>query len=138
MHAGYPLMTQMDVVDVIVDKELLLTNKHGGTWGFYHEIGHNHQSGDWTFSGTSEVTVNLFTLYVYDKVYQLSEPRPKLYGESRKKMIGSYMEGGADFNAWKRDPFLALLMYMQLQEAFGWEPFKRVFTEYLATVGAKG
>ena len=37
MHAGYPLMTQMDIVDVIVDKELLFTNKHGGTWGFYHE-----------------------------------------------------------------------------------------------------
>ncbi len=37
---------------------------------------------------------------------------------------------GARFEDWKRDPFLALLMYIQLQEAFGWDAFRRVFAEY--------
>jgi hypothetical protein len=34
------------------------------------------------------------------------------------------------FNKWKSDPFLALAMYIQLQEAFGWETYMRVFKEY--------
>ncbi len=33
-----------------------------------HELGHNHQSGDWTFEGTGEVAENLFTKCVFDKV----------------------------------------------------------------------
>ncbi|MEX0742171.1 MAG: M60 family metallopeptidase, partial [Phycisphaeraceae bacterium] len=65
MHAGYPIMTHMDVQRAFVD---LQTLKNDGNWGFYHEIGHNHQSPEWTFDGTVEVTVNLFTLYVYEKV----------------------------------------------------------------------
>ena len=31
---------------------------------------------------------------------------------------------------WKRKPFLALVMYRQLKDAFGWEAFKKVFAEY--------
>ena len=41
-----------------------------------------------------------------------------------------YLDGGADFTKWKSDPFLALEMYIQIREAFGWEPFKKVFAEY--------
>jgi hypothetical protein len=35
-----------------------------------------------------------------------------------------------DFEVWKRDPFLALWMYVQMREAFGWQAFKDVFAEY--------
>ena len=35
-------------------------------WGFFHEVGHNHQNPDLTFHGTVEVTVNLFDLYVHE------------------------------------------------------------------------
>lgn len=31
--------------------------------GLLHELGHNRQETDWTFNGTGEVTVNLFSLY---------------------------------------------------------------------------
>ncbi len=131
MHSGYPLMTGLDVVDTFLNKERLEKNSHGGIWGFFHEIGHNHQSPDWTFSGTTEVTVNLFTLYVYHEVLRNMRPRAQLYGKRRERTLRRYLDGGADFEKWKRDPFLALLMYMQLQEAFGWEPFKKVFAKYL-------
>jgi hypothetical protein len=36
------------------------------------------------------------------------------------------------YEQWKKDPFLALFMYCQLREAFGWEPFKKVFAEVAA------
>ena len=37
-----------------------------------------------------------------------------------------------DFEKWKSDPFLALVMYIQIQQEFGWDPFRKVFREYLA------
>ena len=40
------------------------------------------------------------------------------------------VSAGADFNEWKRKPFLALLMYMQVREAFGWDAYKQIFAEY--------
>lgn len=132
MHSGYPIMTWMDAAPVMVDRAGLMSAKHGCVWGLFHEMGHNHQSRDWTFDGTGEVTVNLFTLYVFEKV--LGRPprkaRDVLSAAGRAKKLGPYFAAGADFAAWKRDPFLALLMYVELEEAFGWETFQRVFAEY--------
>jgi len=131
MHAGYPIVTQLDAAEVMVNAERMKANSHGGVWGLFHELGHNHQSRDWTFGGTGEVTVNLFTLYVFDKVCgRYEESRPKLFGESRTKTIREHLDSGAAFEKWKRKPFLALLMYMQVREAFGWDAFEQVFAEY--------
>ena len=129
MHSGYPIMTHSDQYDKLVSVDNLLA----GSWGLYHELGHNHQNGDWTFNGSVEVTVNLFTLYVYDKVCRISTSE---CDRSSKEFIASnyadYEKHGKDFNYWKSQPFLALSMYMQLQHKFGWEPFRQVFAEYLS------
>jgi hypothetical protein len=131
MHAGYPLMTMLDITTTIVDKERIISNRHGGVWGLFHEIGHNHQNYDWTFRGTGEVTVNLFSLYIMDKVCDVEgKGHPSITDRARKRNTDRYFADGCDFEKWKRDPFLALCMYMQLQEAFGWEPFTKVFKEY--------
>jgi hypothetical protein len=131
MHAGYPLMTMLDITTTIVDKERIISNRHGGVWGLFHEIGHNHQNYDWTFRGTGEVTVNLFSLYIMDKVCDVEgKGHPSITDRARKRNTERYFAEGRDFEKWKRDPFLALCMYMQLQEAFGWEPFTNVFKEY--------
>ncbi len=128
MHAGYPIMTHLDAAAWMVDADHIL---HKGAWGLFHELGHNHQSPDWTFAGTGEVTVNLFTLYVFETVcgkYETS--RPALFGAKREQTIRKYLADGAKFSEWKRKPFLALLMYMQLKEGFGWEAYRKVFAEY--------
>jgi len=133
MHSGYPLMTHLDMPDVMVSKQRLLSNRHGGIWGLFHEAGHNHQSRDWTFSGTVEVTVNLFTLYVYETVCGRTavQARPGVFSpRAQTKKIKAYLATGRDFRKWQRDPFLALLMYAQLRDAFGWEAYKKVFAEY--------
>ncbi|MCK4294717.1 MAG: M60 family metallopeptidase [Planctomycetes bacterium] len=131
MHSGYPIMTLLDIIEVLVDKEKLTSNAHGGIWGLFHETGHNHQSRDWTFQGTVEVTVNLFTIYVLENACGLSsEAHPSFTKKARAGKLKRYLEGGAKFEAWKRDPFLALDMYIQMQEAFGWDAFKKVFAEY--------
>lgn len=131
MHSGYPIMTLLDIPKVMVDKTRMMAKGHGGVWGLFHEMGHNHQSGDWTFGGTGEVTCNLFTLYVFERACNMPvSAHQRISGETRAKKIKDYLAGGADFNQWKRDPFLALMMYVQLQEEFGWDAFKKVFAEY--------
>lgn len=130
MHSGYPIMTHLDAVERMLSLDQLQT-----AWGLYHELGHNHQHPDWTFDGTVEVTCNLFTLYIREKATNTSprkafmdlgnSPAPEVYFEQQKQRRAS-----EKFGQWKGDPFLALAMYLQLQEAFGWEAYFRVFKEY--------
>ena len=130
MHAGYPLMAHLDVQANLVDAAHLRIE---GNWGMFHEVGHNHQNYDWTFNGTTEVTVNLFTLYVYESLIGIlptSDPWPGS-DRSRAELMALYNFNNPDFEQWKREPFLALIMYAQLQEKFGWEAFQQVFAEYL-------
>lgn len=131
MHSGYPIMTHLDMAEVVVNKECLVSNGHGGVWGLYHELGHNHQSPDWTFDGTVEVTCNLFTLYIFEKACAYPVERHAAFTpETRRKRVAAYLEAGARFEEWKGDPFLALIMYIQLEEAFGWDTFRELFAAY--------
>ena len=127
MHAGYPIMVPTSTASKLVDRQHLIGE---GDWGFFHETGHNHQVGDWTFGGTGEVTVNLFTMYVFDKLCGISPEAGRMSEEGVQKRYREHFANGADFTEWKRRPFLALYMYYQLQQAFGWEAFTQVFAEY--------
>ena len=131
MHSGYPVMTPTQTERGLTD--LAYLKERGDKWGFFHEFGHNHQSGDWTFTGSGEVTVNLFTLYVFEKMYGMTiddidkrDVRP----EVRKAAKERHIAAGAPFAQWQRDPFLALVMYVELIDEFGWESFMEVFGEY--------
>lgn len=126
MHSGYPIMTHLDAADWLGSLEEL----RQGNWGLYHELGHNHQHSDWTFDGTVEVTCNLFTLYIHDEVCDRPRTDSKRWLEKHSSDAARYVARGASFETWKREPFTALAMYMQLQQAFGWETFRRVFAEY--------
>ncbi|MGV3757237.1 MAG: M60 family metallopeptidase [Verrucomicrobiota bacterium] len=128
MHSGYPIMTHLDVVEESLDLKHLTTK---GSWGHYHELGHNHQAPEWTFDGTTEVTCNLFSLYTYEKILGLGlQGHNGISPDSREKHLKKYFGTNAKFDDWKRDPFLALTMYYQLIEGFGWDAFKHTFTEY--------
>lgn len=128
MHSGYPIMTHLDAVPLSLDVDRLLTE---GSWGHFHEMGHNHQSGHWTFDGTGEVTVNLFSLYVSDTVCDIAgDPHPAVNPDESEKRLRQYLDGGARFDEWRSSPFLALTMYQQLQQAFGWQAFMDVFAGY--------
>ena len=130
MHSGYPIMAHMDQQANMVDADFLRSDC---AWGFYHEVGHNHQSDDWTFNGTVEVTVNLFTLYVYE--FLCGIPVAENYrgsAEFRTEQMALYDFDAPDFEQWKREPFIALVMYEQMQQAFGWEAYREVFSTYRA------
>merc|ERR1711971_348585 len=42
-----------------------------------------------------------------------------------------HLEKGAPLETWCSDPFLALMGYLQLQRALGWEPFVAAFRDYI-------
>ena len=128
MHAGYPLMAHLDQQANLVNTEHLRSECN---WGFYHKVGHNHQVADWTFDGTVEVTVNLFTLYVYEFLCGIPVAENERGSAAfRAKQMSRYDFDNPDFEQWKREPFLALVMYEQLQQAFGWDAFRQVFATY--------
>ncbi len=132
MHSGYPLMCGNDMYDYNVDiAKLRGTASEPGAWGQWHELGHNHQSDDWTPHDAVEVTVNLFTMYVINKLdgVPLEGTRPdKLEREQRLKAIREYLASQRNSTNW--DAFEGLLMYFQLVDAFGWEPLQQVFEQY--------
>jgi hypothetical protein len=131
--ADRPLTVPVHSAKNMVNLDGLRTNTGGNIWGFFHELGHWHQNPMWTFAGTGEVTVNLFTLYAFDKVCGL--PPGEARGLTPEKLLTqmrAHAEDGAKFEVWKRDPFLALAMYVQLQQEFGWEVYRDVFAEYRA------
>ncbi len=129
MHAGYPIMTHLDVAELIVGPN----QRHADPrWGLFHELGHNHQSPAWTFPEVTEVTCNLFTIYILETVCGMKDREAMHPGlKNRQKRIASYFGSGVGLAQLGKDPFLALIPYLQLQEAFGWEAFKRVFSDYI-------
>lgn len=127
MHAGYPIKTHLDVVDLVTNVNTL---REKGSWGHFHELGHNHQSDLWTFDGTVEVTVNLFTLYAYDRVLG-KRPADRTFDAAHSlRVYRTFERNGKGFARWSNEPFTALAMYAQLQNAFGWDTYKKLFKEY--------
>nr|XP_060633968.1 TRPM8 channel-associated factor homolog [Anolis sagrei ordinatus] len=127
MHAGYPIMYHLDSVQEMTDVKSIHDN---GLWGAIHELGHNQQQSGWEFPPhTTEATNNLWSVYVNETVLHVPRERahPELAPELRKERIEKYVRTGQlkDFQE-----FVALEPYLQLQEAFGWEPLMHIFAEY--------
>ncbi|MCY3810323.1 MAG: M60 family metallopeptidase [Gammaproteobacteria bacterium] len=136
MLAGYPLRAHLDQQGHLVDALFLRTCRKdwrgsgGSVWGMYHEVGHNHQSRHWTFDETVEVTVNLFTLYVHERLCGIGVDEVDWFpGPSEQLRRHDFKH--QHLPPWKREPSLGLHMYVQLQREFGWEAFRQTFAEYL-------
>jgi len=129
MHSGYPIMTHLDAVADMVSLERM----RRGPWGLLHELGHNHQESVWTFEGTGEVTNNVFVLYVLDTLCKVDWRRGDGGHEAlrdRAERFERFVAAGRRHEEWCKDPFLALGMYIELQEGFGWEALTRAFASY--------
>jgi hypothetical protein len=122
LHAGYPIMGHYHHGAEAVDLPTLETQ---GNWGFYHELGHNHQHPDWTYDGMGEVTVNLFSLYCYHTINPGVPVHAAVRPDAVAKKIEQFRHDGR-----KGDAFLELIPYMQMQAAFGWDVYKKVIAEY--------
>lgn len=130
LHSGYPIIGLLDDEDrallTVLDRRKLVSE---GQWGVLHELGHNVQQPAWTFEGTDEVTNNVFVLFVMDVLCGIAPFENPMLSEGIER-AREYLRKSKKFAKWKDDPFVALATYADLQRAFGWGPFAKVFAEY--------
>ena len=122
MHSGYPIMVPVSAADEMIT----FSKTKAPGWGYYHELGHNHQRGDFTFEGTGEVTNNVLGMYVIEYVLG-HDPLTGHGAIAPKKLeehIAAIKKAKNKFDVWKSDPFLALTTYIQLVQGFGWASWR--------------
>lgn len=135
-HSGYPMQGPQDQCHKMIDLTAL---RQQGNWGWFHELGHESQrrpdkawgcNNPYTFDGSVEVTVNLFTVHAYDKLAIAPKQSfawtvdPALVSAKARKAIEAktpYAEA---------DVGTRLAMYLQLRDGFGWEPIQTVLKSY--------
>ncbi len=132
MHAGYPIMVPTSALRHLLSERVIRAGEQDDVWGFFHEMGHNHQNADWTFNGTGEVTVNFFTLYNFEKICGKTIRETKMGNAGLAQRVAAWNAAGRPLDQWKADPFLALDFFAKLIEKYGWPTFEKLFAEYRA------
>lgn len=131
MHSGYPFMcwiepSQKDSIDLPK-----LTKE--GNWGFFHELGHNHQRTSWTFDGQTEVTCNLFSLYVMEKLVGKPAGRGHPSMENLDELLAKRFAAEPNMG-----PFEQLATFVVLTRAHGWGPLRETLRSYASDAAPKG
>ncbi|MFD1770351.1 M60 family metallopeptidase [Sphingobacterium suaedae] len=88
-------------------------------WGPWHELGHMHQQGAWTWDGLGEVTVNIYSLAAERK---MGVPTSRLTRDGVWYDVMPYLAkpyAEKDFNGASTGLFVRLAMFQQLWLAFG-------------------
>jgi|GEM_PF-5982139 len=67
MHSGCPIMYYQSEAAKILDVEYIMGHQEEKAWGFWHELGHDHQMSGFTFDQFGEVTENLFSQLIWAK-----------------------------------------------------------------------
>ena len=125
MHSGYPIMAWLDQSEKVANLDALLK----GNWGFFHELGHNHQRPEWVLAGTTEISVNIFSMYCFEKVCGLPRHGHNAMNDAkREEALKTFFNDPT--MAWTSKPFTGLIFYDQLVEGFGWDAFHQIFIEY--------
>uniref|UniRef100_A0A7S1MBV2 Peptidase M60 domain-containing protein n=1 Tax=Neobodo designis TaxID=312471 RepID=A0A7S1MBV2_NEODS len=130
MHSGYPIMVHMDFAERALDPVRLVSE---GEWGAFHELGHNMQRHWWTWDGTVEVTVNLFTIYTMYHHLHRDLDKFDWWSPSMRAKIHAWVRAGRPYEQWAHDPGMALYMYAQLVHHFGYRALEAVMRAYETT-----
>lgn len=96
----------------------LFTRRPSDQWGLWHEIGHTYQTPQYNWSGLGEVTVNISSLYVQQKLVggESRVDQPALI--TKMKQLFATPIANKDYNS-QSDLFVKVAMFWQLQMAFG-------------------
>ena len=110
-----------------------LTEKLDKEWGIWHETGHTYQQRSWTFGSITEISVNIFSLYVQEKFGLPSRLNTMMSGDKAKPFDSArnYLANPdknylvinkADYSEF----FSKLVMFHQLKAVYGWNTFKKL------------
>ena len=101
-----------------------------GDWGMFHELGHNHQWMPSTLPGTTETTCNLYSVKLMTELVgvDIGTGLQAMNTNSRESRTENYFQGGSQISSWS--VWTALETYIQVQEAFGWQPITDALAAY--------
>ncbi|WP_419189795.1 M60 family metallopeptidase [Stieleria marina] len=135
-HAGYPTQGPQKQCRGVVDLPQLTST---GNWGWFHELGHEAQrrpdkawswNNPYTFDGSIEVTVNLFSAHAFDQL-GMRERKGWTWtasAEAVEDKATSFLAQSktyADGNAGEK-----LAMHLQIRHAYGWDVYREVLAGY--------
>ena len=106
-------------ISSVMNVLLTVDGARNNGWGPWHELGHMHQQGAWTWDVLGEVTVNIYSLAVERKMGHLTSrlTRDNVWVDAMDYLMVPYVE--KDFNANGTSVFVRLAMFQQLWLAFG-------------------
>ncbi|WGD36867.1 M60 family metallopeptidase [Lysinibacter sp. HNR] len=104
----------------------LLRGNIADQWGLWHEIGHTYQTPQYRWDGLGEVTVNISSLYVQEK---LGYPNRLSSRKADIKNFLSQVQNGRTYDE-ENDLFVKLGLFEQLRIAYGDNFFPRLSQEY--------
>lgn len=126
-HSGYPAMGYMDWGNCI--KSGMLVKQ--GSWGLWHELGHNHQWAPFRFDGCTEVTVNLFSAISQTQAigtpYEVAWDGTSIAPEDMKASVQAFLTKGnkTSFDN-EEDVRLKLYFFVELMRGLGYDSFRKV------------
>lgn len=126
-HSGYPIQAYQKFWNNMADLDSLL---YIGSHGNFHELGHNHQQGWWTFGSGGEVTCNIFSNIVSEMTASdaYADGGWGKYANPTWVMTTAITNVNNTAIAWEaKDQYT---YYAQLADCFGWEAFRDVFRSY--------
>ncbi|WP_368024352.1 immunoglobulin-like domain-containing protein [Enterococcus sp. C57] len=130
--AGYAYATNNYIsfqIDTGASQDILGSKPTDQQWGFWHEMGHTFQTPQYKFDGMTEVTVNISSMYVQQK---LGFPS-RLASSSTQKVIDDYFNidvDKRDFSSLGDELFAQLGMFWSLERVFGLDYYKTVSQLY--------
>lgn len=129
MHAGYPMMIPVDpAASHVVDPELALVRG----WGFWHEMGHEYQQNAWKWGDITEVSVNIYTLYIQEKFTDVQRLLQKSSdGKSHYDRALEFVSNPAPSKKFTDiEGMDQLVFFKQLQLAYGWDFYTDLHIAY--------
>lgn len=128
-YAGFPIMTYNEWYLGTPSNTVF---SDSGTWGQYHELGHNYQMDAWSYVYGTEVTVNLFSLHAQEILHNTSW----LVEDDAYTRAIAILENSQIADKWgylDDDPFAQLVFLDQIRRGFpelNWQIWTSVMRRY--------
>jgi hypothetical protein len=125
-HSGYPVVIQDDDhwFKALSNAQAIVTS---GSWGVLHEVGHNNQQGNWSFSNMGETTNNLFSYKVGDRLGFRPGQNYKVALDFAAKVDPN--KSFFDDAAMAKDPISKCAFYLQIFDKYGFDFMTVLYTK---------
>lgn len=88
------------------------------------------QRGEWTFDGSGEVTVNIFSMHANSFVLGQQDVVSQEWPKNVASDFPKYFQKTPTYEDWKQNCGMALMTFVQLIKHFGWKAMHKFMKDY--------